>query len=233
MPTPPGEPRVSVVVPTLDEAEILPFTLERVCRALPAGGEVVVADGGSTDGTLEIAAAFARVVRAPRGRGRQMNAGAAEARGAFLVFLHADCWPEPGALEEACGQLADMDVAAVAFPQRLEGGRWIYRWIERAADLRVKWLGSVYGDSGLALRRETFHRIGGYPDLPLFEDLGISKRLRRAGGRLELARHPLHVSTRRWEREGPLRRTLSNWLLTLRFKAGADPEALAHDYGKG
>jgi rSAM/selenodomain-associated transferase 2 len=223
---------VSVVVPTLDEAAVLASTLDRLVAALPPGCEVVVADGGSSDGTLEIAALRARVVPAPRGRGPQLNAGAAAARGEVLVFLHADCWPEPGAVEEAVGRLADPRVAAVAFSQRLEGRRWIYRWIERAADLRVRWFQSVYGDSGLALRRETFERIGGYPDVPLFEDLGISERLRRAGGRVELARAPLHVSTRRWERRGPLRRTLANWLLTLRYKAGADPKALAPAYGK-
>lgn len=223
---------ISVVIPTLDEEEALEQTLVRLRAVLPPDGEIVVADGGSRDRTVAIAARFGRVLSAVRGRGSQMNAGARAARGAALAFLHADAWLDPGGLEEAREILRDPRVVAVSFRQRIEAGNPFFRWVERVADFRGRRLRCVYGDSGLVVRRESFEACGGYPAVPLFEDLGISRRLRRRGGRFAVTRARIHVSARRWRRHGVLRQALTNTWLTLRYVAGADPSRLAASYGR-
>lgn len=222
---------VSVVIPALQEAAVIEFAVRRALAQVPRP-EVIVADGGSRDGTPELAArAGARVVSSPRGRGLQMNRGAKVATGGVLVFLHADCWLEPLALAAAERVLQDPTVAAVSFPQVIEGRSRLYRGIALAADLRARWLGAIYGDSGLAVRAETFRRIGGFPAVELFEDVGISRRL-RACGLVRLVAPRIHVSARRWEAEGIVRATLRNWWITARFLAGADPAVLGRHYAE-
>jgi len=220
---------VSVVIPTLHEAATIAETVRRLLAEDPRP-EVVVADGGSGDGTPAVAeAAGAIVVPSVRGRGRQLNRGAAAATGDVLVFLHADCRLEPGGLAAARRILADPRVAAAGFRQVIDGdSRW-FPWIARAADARVRWLRTIYGDSGLAVRRETFRVVGGFPDVVLFEDVGISARLRRQG-RFHLLRHRIHVSARRWESEGVVRATLRNWWILTRYLTGASPERLSRYY---
>jgi rSAM/selenodomain-associated transferase 2 len=221
---------LSVVVPTLEEESGIEETLRRLRAVLPEDGEIVVADGGSCDRTVPFASTLARVVRSKPGRGSQMNAGARAGRGSVLAFLHADAWLEEGALEEARERLRDPRVVAVFFRQRIESRHPFFRWVEFVADVRGRWLRCVYGDSGLVLRRETFEACGGFPEDPLFEDLGISAKLRRRGGRFERTRARIHVSARRWRRHGVLRQGLTNTWLTLRYLAGADPRRLAASY---
>src|SRR5262245_51569840 len=132
-------PTYSLIVPTLNEAKLLPQNLAWL-NALQGDKEIIVADGGSTDGTPELAAPLARVVKSERGRGRQMNVAARAAAGRILVFVHADCVLEAGALEEIAGLLASDDVAAGCFRQRITSQRLAYRLIERCANWRTRWL---------------------------------------------------------------------------------------------
>lgn len=221
-------PRVSVVIPCLDEEAVLVRTLRRLHRLMP-GVEVVVADGGSRDGSAELAASFARVVRAPRGRGQQMNAGAAVARGDVLVFLHADARLRADPRPQIVELLQRSGCAAVYFAQRVcAHGPW-FRVIERAAQARARHLHWILGDLGLAVRRETFAAVGGFPAEPLFEDLGISRRLRRHGAFARCSVR-LHVSARRWQQRGVLRTTLRNWGLTLGYYLGVPTQRLAEHY---
>lgn len=227
-------PSLAVVVPTWNEEACLARLLESL--EAPSGvepavpDEVVVADGGSTDATLRVARERgARVVRVARGRGGQLAAGARAARAEVLWFLHADVVVEPGAVAALRAAFREPDVFACGVRQRIEASQPVYRLIERVADLRVS-LGRVYGDSGLAVRRGAYEAVGGFRDLPLFEDLDLSRRLRRRG-RIRLVRDAVtRVSPRRWQAEGPLRRTVRNWALTLAWTLGVDPVRLARYY---
>lgn len=186
-------------------------------------------DGGSSDDTVSQARAADRVLRGPRGRAVQMNLGAARAAGATLLFLHADCWLEDGALAEAGRLLRAPGVAAGCFSMRVAAGGWRYRCIDRAADARVRLTGLAYGDQGLFVRRDVFLRAGGFPPLRLMEDVAISRALRRLG-RVVLARSRIFVSARRWRRTGVARQTLRNWTLTALAAAGVHPDRLAAHY---
>ena len=220
---------VSIVIPTLNEEAALSDHLPRL-RDVAGVQELVVADGGSSDRTCAVAAEHgATVVTAPRGRGRQMNAGARQSQGDLLVFLHADCWLEPHAILEARALVRETGVIAGAFRQQIEGRRPIYRWIEGFASVRAKVLRTPYGDSGLFLQRRFFEAIGGFPEVPLCEDLGIARRLRRHG-RVAVARSRVHLSARRWEERGVLRTTMLNWWVASMYTLGVSPHRLYQTY---
>lgn len=218
---------VSVVIPAWMEAETVPRCLTLLGQP-EASLEIIVVDGGSSDGTVEAARAFrgVRVVQAPRGRARQMNHGAALARGDSLWFLHADCAPAPGSLAAIRCALADPRVSAGAFRFRLDGGRLSYRLIEAGANLRSRWLRLPFGDQGLFVRRSDFEAIGGYRDVPLFEDVYLVRELRRRG-QLALVDLPLVTSPRRWEERGIGATTLMHWSLLALERLGVGPERLA------
>ncbi len=185
--------------------------------------EVIVSDGGSTDGTRAIAERLgARVMGCPPGRGAQMDAGAAEARGEVFLFLHADTrLPEnwDRAVRDA---LRDGKTVAGAFRLRIDskGGR--FRLIERAAALRCRALGLIYGDQALFVRKESFLRAGGFMSLPLMEDIDCVKRLRRLG-KVVLLKESVLTSPRRWRRAGTIRNTLRNALVLSLYFLGASP----------
>ncbi|MBM4016435.1 MAG: glycosyltransferase [Planctomycetes bacterium] len=222
-------PAVSVVIPALADAAALAANVPRL--ALLAGvREIVVADaGGNEAARTELAQAGARVIACRAGRGAQLNAGAAAATGEFLLFLHADCWLEDGAIDAAHAALASPGVGAVVFRQRIDGTRSAYRWIERAASRRALRRRCPYGDSGLFLRRRDFERIGGYPDLPLCEDLALAPRLRTLGTVAEAAA-VIHLSARRWERHGIVKTTILNFAIGWGFRFGVAPAKLYRAY---
>ncbi|MEQ1895099.1 MAG: TIGR04283 family arsenosugar biosynthesis glycosyltransferase, partial [Planctomycetota bacterium] len=222
-------PRFSVVVPTLEEAANLP----ELWAALRAQGEPfqgIVSDGESRDGTAALARELgAEVVRGPRGRGAQLARGAARARGELVLFLHADTRLAPGALTALARAFEDPALVASGMRQRIDHPARFYRLVERAADRRVR-RGWVYGDSGLCVRREALVRVGGVPELALFEDLELSRRLRGLGKIALVSEAELVISARRWERDGRIRRTLANWGLTVLWFLGVPPAALARAY---
>ncbi|RMF71068.1 MAG: glycosyltransferase [Acidobacteria bacterium] len=224
---------VSIVVPVLDERDSLPRCLASLSGQQPPC-EVLVVDGGSTDGTRALAASTqgVRVVDAPPGRASQMNAGARAARGALLWFLHADCTAPPGAVAALRRTLADPRVALAAFRFAIDGDRPAYRLIERGVALRCRLLRLPYGDQGLALRRATFERIGGFEDVPLFEDVRLVRAARRLG-RLALLPLALPTSPRRWERTGMLRLTVLHLRLALLERLGVPPARLAARRAQG
>jgi len=222
-------PTWSVIVPALDEARALPSLLEALARQdLPH--EVVVADGGSRDGTPGIAeGAGARVVRAARGRAVQMNAGARAARGSRLLFLHADVVPAGDALRRAGEALDRPSVAAGCFETRfdsthplLRGGRW-------KTHLWVRVLGFAPGDHGLFLDRRLFERVGGFPSVPVLEERYICRSLRRLG-RIAVVRSPALASARRFHAEGVLRTYGRMAAVMLLDSLGAGPARLAEVY---
>jgi rSAM/selenodomain-associated transferase 2 len=218
---------VSVIIPTWNEEACLGETLRRLREHGPA--EIVVADGGSTDATRHVARAADRLVEGPRGRAAQMNHGAAHAGGEVLLFLHADCALEPGALAAAVEALRRRRVAAGCFRMTITASAPVYRLIDACATARVRLTGLVYGDQGLFVRRDLFARVGGFPPVRLMEDVAISRALRRLG-RVVVAPRRIYVSPRRWQRQGVVRQTLRNWALTALAAAGVHPDRLAAYY---
>lgn len=226
-------PRLSIVVPALDEAAAIGQLLADLAPLLGTGqeDEIVVVDGGSSDATAAIAAAAgARVVGAARGRGVQLRAGAAAAGGDWLLFLHADVRVSRLALALALDRVAaDRRDEAHWFRLAIDGQGVALRVVERAANLRSRLLGLPYGDQGLLVHRALYDAVGGFDAVPLMEDVALVRRLGRAGRLVEI-HASLVVSARRWQRDGVLRRTLRNQGILLRWLLGASPERLAERY---
>ena len=229
-----GVPRVSVIMPVLDEARRLGAAIDEVL-GLPGRKEVIVIDGGSRDRTLAIARGKpVRVVEGPRGRARQMNAGAAVAGGDVLLFLHADTSLPRDVLEHIERTLTDPCVVAGAFrtwtvADVADGGdaRW-FAPLLHAADLRSRYTSLPYGDQALFVRAEAFRRVGGFPDQPLMEDLELSRRLRRIG-RIHTVPARVRVSGRRFLAR-PVFYTLAVNLFPPLYRLGVSPERLAKLY---
>lgn len=227
---------VSVIIPTLNEESCLGETLTLLQLQRPL--EVLVVDGGSSDGTCRLVEAAAevatpptsvRLLHGPRGRALQMNFGAAHASGDILVFLHADCSLEDGALEAAEQLLQQRHVSAGCFRMKVRAHGLLYRSIDWCASARVRLSGLAYGDQGLFVRRVCFERLGGFPPLRLMEDLFFSRTLKK-NGRVVVAPRRIFVSPRRWNHVGVLRQTLRNWTLTALAAAGVHPDRLAEFY---
>jgi rSAM/selenodomain-associated transferase 2 len=195
-----------------------------------AGVELVVADGGSRDGTPEIAAAFAdAVIDAPRGRARQMNAGAAASRGDILLFLHADTLLPPAGVAAVMAAIED-GAQWGRFDVRIAGQAPLLRVVARMMNWRSRLTGIATGDQAIFVRREMFERVGGYPELPLMEDIRLSATLKRLAPPACL-REQVTTSGRRWEQRGVLRTILFMWWLRAAFFLGASPTWLARLYG--
>jgi rSAM/selenodomain-associated transferase 2 len=219
--------RVSVVIPTLEEAAELPRTLDHLAT-LDGDFEVVVADGGSRDATVRLAAAHPRadaVVQAPGGgRARQLNAGAARATGDVLVFLHADSRLPATAARSLRATGAD----GGNFALRFDGGDRFSRVLGAVYALQRRF-GLYYGDSALWVRRPAFDRLGGFRELPIMDDYDFVRRLERSAPTACLA-GPATTSSRRWRRQGILR-TVASWLvIRWLFVAGVPPVRLAQLY---
>ena len=216
--------RVSIVIPALNEASIVAGTVEHALGHRPA--EVIVADGGSSDGTAEAARrAGASVVRAPAGRAAQQNAGAAAAQGDTLLFLHADTRLPDVALARVRRVLEDPAVALGAFGLGFDRDDVGTRFLVFGADLRMRLFALPYGDQALFLRRETFDRLGGFREIPIMEDLCLVRRAKRLG-RIVIASERVRTSPRRYDRNGLLRNMLLNWQATSLFALGVGPERL-------
>lgn len=218
--------RVSVIIPALNEASQIAETISSLRRQQPH--EIIVVDGGSDDGTPELARKADLVLSGPRGRANQMNHGARAATGDAFLFLHADCTLEEHALNEL-NLLNRYRVIAGCFSMRVNATGWLYRSIDWCASTRVKLTGLAYGDQGLFLKRATFERVGGFPAVRLMEDVYISKSLRRLG-RIIVSPVRILVSPRRWRRQGVIRQTLRNWTLTTLAATGVHPDRLAGFY---
>jgi rSAM/selenodomain-associated transferase 2 len=217
--------RLSVIIPTLNEAAAIGATLAALAPLRGRGREVLVADGGSEDGTRDIAGPLAdRVIVAPRGRARQMNAGAAAATGDALLFLHADtCLP------------ADADLIVVRSLEKNPWGRFDVAIEGRSAllpviaffmNLRSRLTGIATGDQAIFVRRADF---AGFPEIALMEDVAFSKAMKRRGAPAAL-HEKVTTSGRRWERQGVLRTMVLMWRLRLAFFLGAEPDELARRY---
>jgi rSAM/selenodomain-associated transferase 2 len=213
-------PRISTIVPTLNEAHNLPQTLATLLAA--GETEVIVVDGGSVDQTAAVAQRLGvRVMGAAPGRSRQLNQGAAAATG--------DTRLPQGFDETICQTLAQPGVVAGAFRLAIDGKNWGLRWVEWGVNVRSRLLQLPYGDQGLFLRAEVFDKMGGFPDLPMMEDFELVRRLRQVG-RVAIAPRAVVTSDRRWRTLGILRTTLANQVMIVGYLLGVDPKKLARWY---
>lgn len=219
---------ISVVIPALNEAARLPRLL-RALQAEPVDCETVVVDGGSEDGTAEAAraAGAALVLSAPRGRGQQMAAGAAAARGSALLFLHADTAFPPGGLAALDALLRDRpEVVGGNYRLLFDGEDGFSRWLE-GFYAAIRRLGFWYGDSGVFVRRAAYEALGGVRPIAVMEDYDLVRRVRRAGPTVCLAESPLVTSSRRFEGRRPPAIILGWARIHLLYWLGASPERLA------
>jgi rSAM/selenodomain-associated transferase 2 len=229
--TPAGFPGgLSVVIPALDAAATLPATLAALGKA---PDEILLADGGSSDATRALAAAAgARVLETPRGRGVQLAAGAAAARGAWLLFLHADTRLAPGWAAEARRTVTPG--RAGYFALRFDDDAPQARRVERLANWRARTLRLPYGDQGLLIHRDLYAALGGFAALPLMEDVDLVRRLVRRFGRAALAPIPAEAvtSAARYRRDGWTARPLRNMLCLTLWFAGVAPDRIARIYAR-
>ncbi|MGH7316437.1 MAG: TIGR04283 family arsenosugar biosynthesis glycosyltransferase [Candidatus Rokuibacteriota bacterium] len=222
--------RLAVVIPSLNEAANLARLLPDLARDCP-GAEIVVVDGGSRDATAEMMARQhgVRFLATERGRARQMNHGARATGGDTLLFLHADTRLPEGAMGAIAEALAEPGMAGGRFDVRFDNQRLIFRMIAGFMNARSRASGICTGDQAIFVRRADFEAVGGYPDIPLMEDIELSRRLKRRG-RLGALRLRVTSSARKWEREGPLRTIGLMWALRFLHFCGVAPARLHHWY---
>jgi rSAM/selenodomain-associated transferase 2 len=219
---------LSIIIPALNEARGIGATLSHV-RALAPEAELIVADGGSTDGTQQIAAPLAKLVQSPKGRARQMNAGAATSRGDWLVFLHADT-RLPGGFAEEIERAARLGFQAGAFRLRIIGRHRLLPLLAWTANLRTRRRRIAFGDQALFATTTLFQRLDGFPDLPLMEDYAWCLRLRRKRIPLYLSRLAVDTSGRRWDELGFFRTWWKMRRLIWSYRSGDDPARLPQGY---
>lgn len=222
--------RLSVVIPALNEVAGMSAVLHALAPLAARGAQLLVADGGSVDGTVALAqAGGAQVVQAPRGRAVQMNAGAQQATGDVLLFLHADTRLPPDADRLIAQALASSPQVWGRFDVRIEGQPRLLRVIAACMNRRSRWTGIATGDQALFMTRAAFDAVAGFPVQPLMEDIEISRRLLKLS-RPACLRARVVTSGRRWETQGVWRTVLLMWRLRLAYWRGAAPERLAALY---
>ncbi len=223
------QPRLSVIIPVLNEAEAVRRFSPRWQALQASGAEVLLVDGGSTDDTVDrLERAGLRVITAPRGRGGQLRCGAERATGEILLFLHADTRLPDGALELVRQGLRGPRCWG-RFDVRIDSERRLLAVVSRAINLRSRLSGIATGDQALFMTREAYQTAGGFADQPLMEDIALSARLKRLGPPVCL-RPPVLTSGRRWERHGVWRTILLMWGLRLAYWLGVPATTLVRLY---
>jgi rSAM/selenodomain-associated transferase 2 len=223
-------PRLSIVVPCLNEEDGIGASLAALAPLRTRGTEVIVVDGGSVDDTVARAESGADLVlAAPRGRASQMNMGAKHARGDVLLFLHADT-RLPADADMLIGRgLTSSKRTWGRFDVRIEGRHLLFPVIAAAMNLRSRWTGIATGDQAIFVSRTLFERIDGYPPIALMEDIALTTLLRKHSAPLCIS-HKAVTSGRRWEKHGVVRTVLLMWRLRLAYSLGVDPDRLALRY---
>ena len=223
--------KLSIIIPVLDEGERIAATLDALADLRALGSEVIVVDGGSRDATIQRARLRSdRVISAPRGRARQMNAGAAKASGDVLLFLHADTRLPPAAELLVLDGLERSGRVWGRFDVAIDGrSLWliVVGWM---MNLRSWLTGIATGDQAIFVRRDAFQLVGGHPEIALMEDIALSKKLKRLSRPLCLHQRAV-TSGRRWDTDGVFPTIWLMWRLRLAYFLGADPDELAQQYG--
>lgn len=222
--------QLSIIIPTLNEAPQIGSLLTQLQQT--PGLDIIVADGGSVDDTVEIAhAAGVKVIVVQGGRSQQLNQGAAIAQGEIVLFLHADTQLPNGFSQWVRQTLSDPQVVIGAFELHIESCLPSVRWVERGVHWRSRWLKLPYGDQALFLWRSQFERLGGFRDMPIMEDFELVQRSRQLGT-IRIVPAAVTTSGRRWEKLGVWQTTLMNQVMVLGYFLGISPQRLAQWYRK-
>jgi rSAM/selenodomain-associated transferase 2 len=223
--------KLSIIIPVLNEAAGIERTLSALRDIRSRGVDIIVADGGSSDGTPDLARPLADLVMSvPRGRARQMNAGAVRATGDVFLFLHADCTLPFDADRMVTNALEQSKEAWGRFDIRIDGRHFLLRIVAAMMNMRSRLTGIATGDQAIFVRKDAFEKAGHFPDIPLMEDIALSKALKRISPPLCLRARAI-TSGRRWEQNGVLRTIVLMWRLRLAYYLGTSPAALAERYG--
>ncbi|MCI4644306.1 MAG: TIGR04283 family arsenosugar biosynthesis glycosyltransferase [Hyphomonadaceae bacterium] len=223
--------KISVIIPTLNAEKDLFLCLESLLPGLSAGllREVVLADGGSGDATWAIGEeAGCRMIASDMGRARQLRTGAGQARGDWLLFLHADTSLSPDWVERVAAHISERPGKAATFTLAYRSDASAARWLAARANRRTRWFGLPYGDQGLLISRQLYDAVGGYPDIALMEDVALVRALGKR--RITLLSAQARTSAAKYERDGWRRRAYGNAWLLFRYLLGADPDRLAREY---
>lgn len=226
-------PSCSIILPVLQETSLINSVIGHL-RSLENNedAEIIVVDGDPKGATLTaITHDNVTKLRSPRGRGKQMNAGARKAKGGILLFLHADTELPLDALRLIASAMQDKGYVAGAFDLGIRSERFIFRIIESVSSLRSRATRIPFGDQAIFVRKDYFEKIDGYRDIPIMEDVEIMKRIRKRGDKIVILRGRVRTSSRRWEKEGILRCTLRNWLLQVLYRLGVSPHRFSELYG--
>lgn len=220
--------RLSVIIPVLDEERAIRGAIEDLARIRPH--EVIVVDGGSTDGTAQaVRQSAAKLALSGKGRAAQMNRGARQAEGDVLLFLHADTRLPDTARSDIRERMDDPRCVGGRFDIRLDSQRPLLKLVGRLISFRSRLTRVATGDQALFVRRAVFERLGGFPEIPIMEDVAFSRALKREG-RIACLGSRVVSSARRWERNGPVRTILLMWALKLLYLAGVPPPRLKRLY---
>ncbi len=220
--------KLSIIIPTLNEAETIRQSLLSLQYLRKLGHEIILVDGGSQDATCFIAHPLVdHILISEPGRGRQMNLGAKIATGKILIFLHADT---------LLPQDAEMELSRLSgqqfwgrFDIKLSGTKKIYRLIEKMINIRSRISGIATGDQAIFMTRELYEKVNGFPDIPLMEDVAVSKKLKKIAPPVCLDANVV-TSSRRWESRGVINTVLLMWILRMQYAMGVTPEKLANRY---
>jgi len=222
----------SIIVPVYREQETINPFIRRLTRTFPLEKhQIIVVDGSRNQETLAaLDVPGVMGIVSERGRGKQMNAGAAKARSGILLFIHADTFlpgNAPGLIQTA---FKNRNLVGGAFSLGIASSKWSFRLIEAAANVRSSLTRVPYGDQAIFMRREFFEKMGGFREIPIMEDLEFMTRIRKSGGRISILRDKAMTSPRRWEKEGAAMGTLRNWLIRILYHCGVSPEKLSGMY---
>ncbi len=222
---------LSIIIPTLNSASVLPDTINFLTPAIETGlvRELIFSDGGSEDDTKAIASAVgAKFVSGPAGRGQQLAAGADAAGGLWLLIVHSDTWLSIDWVDEVESHMTTPGLAGY-FKLKYRAAGLASAWVSGWANCRSKWFGLPFGDQGLVISKDLYLEVGGYPSIPIMEDVEIARRLK---GRLRMLNATAATDPCRYLEEGWFNRGLRNFLLLAKYRAGVSPEKLNRSYRK-
>ncbi len=227
--------RFSIIIPVLHESFGINDLIGHLRELEHAEeSELIVVDGSAAGDTLNaLTDGTALRLSCPPGRARQMNTGASEASGDILLFLHADTHLPADALTLIDLVMSNGMYAGGAFDLGIDSCRWIYRLIAAAASMRSRLTRIPYGDQAIFIRKEVFQNLGGYPEIPLMEDVALMRQIKQSGGKIHIIPRSVATSARRWEEEGIIHATLRNWFLIAAYLRGVSPAKLAGHYTSG
>lgn len=222
----------SIVIPVLNEGDRINALIEHLHnQGFESSYEIIVVDGDPQGGTVKaIQSEDVVTITTEKGRGRQMNAGAAMSSGDILIFLHVDTILPDGALNKISRALDKQDYVGGAFDLKIDSDRLFLRYISVRASLRSRWNRIPYGDQAIFMRKQYFDRIGGFKDIPLMEDVDLMRRIKKDGRKIHILPDKVTTSARRWQRDGALYTTVRNHILVVLFRLGVSPDRLAKYY---